>query len=76
MLKIVLNLTHKERKVKKVINLNRKEVMKFSRFFIALGFFTLVLSACTHHSSCPAYSSEDSIDLQQESATVIDEKNV
>lgn len=50
--------------------------MKLSRFVIALGFFTLVFSSCTHHSSCPAYSSDDSVDTDVESVMDIDEKNV
>lgn len=50
--------------------------MKFSKFVIALGFFALLASSCTHHSSCPAYSSQDVDNDNLENVLDIEETNV
>lgn len=60
----------------KSINIIRLEVMKFSRFLLALGFIGLLATSCSHHTSCPAYSSNDGVDSQPEVETNLQEENV
>lgn len=50
--------------------------MKFSKFVIALGFFSLLGSSCTRHSSCPAYSSHEVDEVEVEADMKIEESNV
>lgn len=50
--------------------------MKFSKFVIALGFFALLGSSCTRHSSCPAYSSQETDNTEVESVFDLEESNV
>lgn len=50
--------------------------MKFSKLIIALGFFALLGSSCSHHSSCPAYNSQNVDEVETESVMTIEESNV
>lgn len=49
--------------------------MKFTRFLVALGFFTMLASSCSKH-SCPAYSSDTMQEQNTETVLTIEEANV